>query len=212
VNGDRARPGAAVLLVSVLVGLLAGCGSSGSGQSGSAFVFLTIRQFSPSVVTSSLDDQGTSTMVCVTIENNLKNPTVTAPTTLDNVTITTYTVSFTRLDGGPPPGPFTFNTAFTVPAGTIAGTPATATGNAAAVLVILVPAQAKRQPPLSGPRPPNPLSTTATIIFRGRDGRGQGHTVEGAVGVTFIRGPETEPGQPPACSVSGSGTATTTAS
>ncbi len=57
---------------------------------------------------SNLGDRQATTSVCVTLRNTPKNPTVTTPTALDNVVIDQYTVSISRLDGGPAPGPFTF--------------------------------------------------------------------------------------------------------
>ena len=79
---------------------------------------------------------------------------MTAPTSLDDVRITSYTVTFTRFDGGTPPGPFTINTAFTVPAGQ-AGCRGRrrSSNNTASALVVLVPAGSKREPPLHNPRP-----------------------------------------------------------
>ena len=193
-NADRVRSRATGLPWPALALLvLAACGGGGSGQSGSAFVFLTVAQITGNAggtSNSSLDDAGTSTAVCVAISNTLKNPTVTAPTLLDNVTITSYTVSYTRFDGGPPPGPFTFNTAFTVPAGTPGST---------TQIVVIVPAQAKRNPPLASPRPQLPLTTSADITFKGRDGRGNSLSTDGAVTVNFVATGDVAEAQPSAC-------------
>jgi hypothetical protein len=174
-------------LGAVVAVLLASCGGgsgSSQGSSSNAFVFLTVDFGATGAVTSNLDSPLVSTTVCAFFTNNLKNPTVTAPTPLDNVQITSYTVTFTRFDGDTPPGPFTINTSFTVPAGQVsnAGVPS---NNTVAVLVILVPAGAKREAPLFNPRPRLPLNTTATILFQGRDGRGQRHEVQAAVTVVF---------------------------
>ncbi|HEV8307661.1 MAG TPA: hypothetical protein VGW35_08320 [Methylomirabilota bacterium] len=190
---SRPRSRARALALLFLPLALAGCGTSGSSQSGTggSFTFLTVDLFSlsgatpVSSVNSFLDDNATSTVVCVTLRNNLKNPGVTAPTTLDNVIIRTYTVSITRLDGGPPPGPFTFNTAFLVPAGVISGTPPAATGNTARVAIILVPAQAKNEPPLR-PFPKLPLNATAEVIFKGENARGETLEARGAITLTFL--------------------------
>ena len=65
-------------------------------------------------------NQNTTTIACVALRNNLKNPTITAPSPLDNVIIQSYTVTLTRLSGTGPNGPFTFGTAVLVPAGTAA--------------------------------------------------------------------------------------------
>ena len=190
-NAERGRLRARVLLAPAVALILAACGG-GSGHGGSAFTFLNVDRItanSGGVVTSSLDATGTSTAACVTLSNNLKNPGVTAPSPLDSVTVTSYTVSFTRFDGGPAPGPFTVNTAFTVPAGVVSGTPASASGNTATAVVVLIPAQAKRQSPLE-PRPRLPLSATADILFRGRNGRGQDLSTQGAITVNFVAGDE----------------------
>ncbi len=190
---DRIRSGAARLPWPALtLLLLAACGGGGSGQSGSAFVFLSVAQITGNngqgSANSSLDDPGASTAVCVAVTNTLKNPTVSAPTVLDNVTITSYTVSFSRFDGGPPPGPFTLNTSFSVPA----GTPGSATAT-----IVIVPANVKREPPLN-PRPGLPLGTTATIVLQGRDGRGNRLSTQGALTVTFVAG-VTQEAQPTGC-------------
>lgn len=173
--GSARRPHLPLLLLVALVALSGGC--EGSGQEGSAFVFLTVDGFgnggSVGVVNSSIADRNASTLVCVTLRNNLKNPTVTAATGLDNVVIQSYTVRLTRLDGGPAPGPFTIGTAFTVPANSTTN-----------VAIILVPAQLKNEPPLS--TAPLPTAATANIVFKGRDGRGEGVQTEGAITVNFV--------------------------
>lgn len=185
------RPRSLLPLMTAL--LLAACGTSGSGQSGSAFVFLSVDLFSlsgsspVSQVSSSLTDNGTSTTVCVTLRNNLKNPTVTLSTSLDNVVIRSYTVILTRADGGPVPAPFTVNTAVLVPAGSVSG--GTLSNNTARVPITLVTAQSKNQPPLS-PAPRLPLNAVADVRFKGQDGRGNGVETEGAVGVLFTGGEE----------------------
>jgi hypothetical protein len=177
---SRALCAAAVAL------LLAGCGSNGSGQTGNSFTFLTADVATVGAVNSNLDSPAVvSTSVCVRLQNNLKNPTLTAPTGLDDIQVTSYTVSFTRFDGGPPPGPFTVNTAITVPAGqTGQQGQSPIVGNTRNVLIVLVPAGAKRDAPLNNPRPRLPLNTNADILFQGRDNRGQRH--EARVGVTVV--------------------------
>jgi hypothetical protein len=170
--------------------LLAGCGGSGSGQSGSAFTFLTVSAVTDGTnqvgqVTSSLGPLGTrnvSTSVCMVLQNNLKNPTVTAPTSLDNVQVTSYTVRLSRLDGGPSPAPFTVGTSLTVPAGTVSN--GSVGGNTATAVVILVPAQLKNQAPLS--TAPTPLNATADVVFQGHDGRGSSVQTEASVAVLFV--------------------------
>ncbi|MGH7322439.1 MAG: hypothetical protein ACRELA_22825 [Candidatus Rokuibacteriota bacterium] len=167
--------------------MIVGC--EGSGQSGSAFVFLSVVSFSldgttgVGAVNSSINDVNASTAVCVTLRNNLKNPTVTTPTSLDNVTIESYTVTLKRLDGGALPGPFTFNTSVLVPAGTVDAD--TVTGNTVTFLVVVVPASTKRDPVV---QPPTrlPLTATADVLFRGRDGRGQRLETTGGVTVVFV--------------------------
>lgn len=176
----------------VLGGLvLAACGTSGSGQSGSAFVFLSVDLFSldgktpTGAVNSSIDDPSSSTVVCVTLRNTRKNPTVTLSTALDNVTIQSYTVVLHRLDGSTLLGPFTFGASVLVPADVTVGT--STSNNFSTFAIIVVPGSAKLDPAV---RPPNrlPLPATATVIFKGRDGRGSGVEVQAAVTVIFITG------------------------
>ncbi len=188
-NGSRlGRPAFAALVLALL---LAGCGG-GSGHGGSAFTFLSVERFSTNgtnavgTVTSSLSDRSRTTQVCVTLSNNLKNPTVTAPTSLDNVQIESYTVKLTRLDGGPAPGPFTFNAGVVVPAGAVSM--GAVSGNTVTFGIILVPAQAKNEAPLAGVG--GPIAATADVVFRGRTGRGQRAETQGAVGVDFVSADE----------------------
>lgn len=185
---DRPRAGLSALLLATAAVLLTGCGSSGSGpQTGSAFVFLTVDGFSLSGASgnaafgSSLDDDGNPTTACVTLRNTQKNPTVTDPTPLDSIVIDSYTVSY-PIEGL---GPFVFNTSVFVPVGTVADS-GQASGNTARFQIFLVPIEAKRRPPLR-PSPPLPNTTTATVVFRGRDGRGQRVSTEAATTVVFLR-------------------------
>jgi hypothetical protein len=113
-------------------------------------------------------------MACVTLRNNLKNPTITAPTALDNVTIQSYTLTVNGRT-------FTFGTAVLVPAGTVSD--GTVGGNTATFAVTLVPAGAKGS---AG------TTATAELRFRGRDGRGQSVEAEGAVTVAFASGLESD--------------------
>jgi len=174
-----------------IAALLASC-EGGSGQSGSAFVFITVDGFSlasgsfTATVNSSIDT-GTTTVACVTLRNNLKNPTVTAGTALDNVTIQSYTVTLTSVTGGRLPGPFVFGTAVLVPAGTVATGAINSTNNTATFPVILVPASAKLDPSV---RPPNqlPIIAPAEITFRVHAGRGNSVQTDGAVTVVFETG------------------------
>jgi hypothetical protein len=163
-------------LAVAVAALLAGC-DGGSGQSGSAFVFLSVDGFSLSgtAFTSSVTSatsQGTTTTACVTLRNNLKNPTITAPTALDNVIVQSYTVT---LNGRT----FTFGTSVLVPAGTVAGMTNVLAGNTATFAVIVVP---------SGAKGAGGTATTAEFTFRGRDGRGQSVEADGAVTVVFVAG------------------------
>ena len=184
----RARHTVTLLAIATL---LAGC-EGGSGQSGSAFVFLSVDGFSltaggtTATVNSSIDT-ATSTTACVTLRNNLKNPTVTVGTALDNVVVQSYTVTLTAVSGGALPGPFTFGTAVLVPAGTIATGATNISNNTATFPVVLVPGRAKLEPSV---RPPTPLPMVATaeITFKGRDGRGNSVQAEGAVTVVFVTG------------------------
>jgi hypothetical protein len=173
-----------------VVVLLAAC-EGGSGQSGSAFVFLSVDGFSinGTAFVSSIPSstaQTSTTTACVTLRNNIKNPTVAAPTALDNVTVQSYTLSVNGRT-------FTFGTAVLVPASVTSGsgTSATTAGNTATFAVVVVPAGAKGG---AG------SSSLAQFTFRGRDGRGQSVSTDGAVTVIFEDG-----GSETTCGNTGSG-------
>ena len=187
----RVRHSVTMLAIAVVLEACEG----GSGQSGSAFVFLSVDGFSLSpgggntaTVNSSIDT-GTTNTACVTLRNNLKNPTITTSNALDNVIVQSYTVTLTTVSGGGLPGPFTFGTAVLVPATTsvTSGMNTVTTPGTATFPVILVPAGAKLDPRV---RPPNqlPILATAEVSFRGRDGRGNSVNAEGAVTVVFLTG------------------------
>jgi hypothetical protein len=160
----------------VLVALLAGC-EGGSGQSGSSFVFLSVDGFSRSgtAFVSSLPSstsQTSTTIACVTLRNNLKNPTITGPSPLDSVIVQSYTLTVNGRT-------FTFGTAVRVPAGTTVN--GTSTPGVATFEVIVVPAGAKGG---AG------SLAAAEFTFRGRDGRGSSVEAEGAVTIEFRGGAE----------------------
>src|SRR5262249_50909766 len=125
--------------------------------------------------------RGTSTTACVTLRNNLKNPTVTASTALDNIVVQSYTVTITPLSGGNLGGPFTIGTAVIVPAGNIAN--GVTSNNTSTFSVLLVPSDSKGS-----------AGTVANVLikFRGRDGRGSSVQAEGAVSVSFTSGLDTD--------------------
>lgn len=186
----RARRPAAALALATLVG---GC-EGGSGQSGGAHVFLTVQGFSlassgtPSVASvPSSPLQTTATGACVVLGNNQKNPTISAPTALDNVTIQSYTVSVNGRS-------FTIPTAAFISTGTI--TNGAVANNTTVVPVILVPAGAKG---------PSGTSSIVQVEFRGRDGRGSSVSAEGAVVVVFQQGLTTDS----SCAGAGGGTGAT---
>lgn len=174
-------------LAAAILALLLGACEGGSGQSGSAFVFLTVDGFSltgTAIVSSvpSSTSNNTTTSACVTLRNNVKNPII-GPSALDNVVVRSYTVTITPLTPGAPGGTFTFGTAVLVPAGVSTGTGTNATAGASTqtFAVIVVPAGAKG---------PSGGSATVEITFKGRDGRGQSVEAEGAVTVLFTGGDE----------------------
>ncbi len=164
-----------------LVALLAGC-EGGSGQSGSAFIFLSVDGFSiigAVIVTSvsSSTSQTSTTIACVTLRNNRKNPTVAGVSPLDDVIVQSYTLTVNGRT-------FTFGTAVLVPSGTIAAMTNVVSGNTATFAVIVAPAGAKGA---AG------SLATAEFTFRGRDGRGSSVETDGAVTVLFVGGAETVP-------------------
>src|SRR5262249_9751730 len=140
---------------------------------------LTAGTFVSSVPSSTV--AGRTTTACVTLRNNLKNPTVTASTALDNIIVTSYTVTITSLTEGRLGEPFTIGTAILVPAGlTTSSGQTTSTGPSTSTFsVLLVPPGSKGSP-----------GTVATvdIKFRGHDGRGSSVQAEGAVSVVFTAG------------------------
>jgi hypothetical protein len=165
-------------VVTVLgLAILLGACEGGSGQSGGAFVFLSVDGFflAQGAITSSIPSstsQVTTTNACVILRNNAKNPTITTPNALDNVTIRSYTL---RLNGRT----FTFGTAVLVPAGTVSM--GNVSGNTATFAVVVAPAGAKGG---AG------SAALAEFTFSGRDGRGQSVEAEGAVTVLFSGGDE----------------------
>ena len=127
----RLRPVVTVLGLAILLGACEG----GSGQSGGAFVFLSVDGFflTQGAVTSSIPSstsQVTTTNACVILRNNAKNPTLTTSNALDNVTIRSYTL---RLNGRT----FTFGAAVLVPAGTV--TMGNVSGNTSTFAVVVAP-------------------------------------------------------------------------
>src|SRR5262249_8021700 len=151
----RGQPAWAHRLVAfvAVAALLAACDGGGSGQSGSAFTFLSVDGFSltagnfvSSVPSSTVP--GRTTTACVTLRNNLKNPTVTPSTALDNIIVTSYTVTITSLTEGRLGEQFTIGTAVLVPAGlTTSSGQSTTTGPSTSTFsVLLVPPGSKGSP------------------------------------------------------------------
>jgi hypothetical protein len=175
------------VLAVMLLALVVGACEGGSGQSGSAFSFLTVDGFSTSgtnflgSIPSSTSNNST-TSACVTLRNNAKNPII-GPSPLDSIVVRSYTVTITPLTPGTPGGTFTFGTAVTVPAGVQTGTGSTATtaASTATLAVVLVPAGAKG---------PSGGSATVDITFKGQDLRGQSVKAEAAITVFFTGGDE----------------------
>jgi hypothetical protein len=170
-------------VVTVLgLAILLGACEGGSGQSGSAFVFLSVDGFfvTQGQITSSVTSstsQVTTTNACVILRNNAKNPTITTSNTLDNVTIRSYTLTVNGRT-------FTIGTAVLVPAGTVSM--GNVSGNTATFAVVVVPAGAKG---LTG------TAALAEFRFNGRDGRGESVEAEGALTVLFTG----EADQAPSC-------------
>ena len=170
-------------VVTVLgLAILLGACEGGSGQSGGAFSFLSVDGFfvTQGAITSSVTSstsQVTTTNACVILRNNAKNPTITTPNTLDNVTIRSYTLTVNGRT-------FTIGTAVLVPAGTVSM--GTVSGNTATFAVVVVPSGAKG---LTG------TAALAEFRFNGRDGRGESVEAEGALTVLFTG----EADQAPTC-------------
>ena len=199
--GLRASGGGRAMVLLVVAVALASCG--GSSQKGNAFVFLSVDGFSVNGggITGAVNSSvaaGTTTTACVTLRNNLKAPTISAPTGLDNVVIQSYTVTLQGLAG-----PFTFGTSAFIPAGTVAA--GVVSNNTATFTVILVPPSAKGVPVGT--------VTTAVVKFKGRDGRGNSVETEGGVTVVFVSASQSDSscsGTPPSNGNGGGGGTTTT--
>ena len=122
----------------------------------------------------------------VTMRLAMRNPGTPAnpasPSTLNEVTITRYRVTYRRSDGRNTPGvdvPWGFDGAFTV---TIPS------GGSASTGFDLVRVQAKLESPLRnlvGGGAQNVISTIAEITFYGRDQAGNEVTATGSIGVNF---------------------------
>lgn len=163
--------------------LAAGCGlggGSGSNSQSNAFVFITVEKFDPSTVTSKVGDKDTSETTTVTLRSNLRSPGLTTPSPLDDVLITSYSVTFSG--PGPVPNPFTRPVTIRVPAGTVSD--GTVSGNASeAVAIVVVQFGDKRTAPLNTIT--QTFQATASITFRGTDGRGNKVEAEGSLVVIF---------------------------
>jgi len=162
--------------------LVLGACEGGSGQSGGAFSFLSVDGFflTQGQITSSIpssSSQVTTTNACVILRNNAKNPTITTPNALDNITVRSYTLTVNGRT-------FTIGTAVLVPAGTVSM--GNVSGNTATFAVVVVPAGAKG---LTG------TAALAEFRFNGRDGRGESVEAEGALTVLFTG----EADQAPSC-------------
>jgi hypothetical protein len=113
----------------------------------------------------------------------LKNQDQLNPTFLNDVTITSYRVTYTRSDGHNTPGvdvpyPFDGGTTFIVTVG----------GSASSRAFILVRNQAKLEPPLVNMRSAGGalvLSAIAEIDFFGQDGAGRPISAKGFLNVHF---------------------------
>jgi len=163
--------------------LAAGCGLGGGSSpnpQSSAFVFITVDKFDPSSVSSNVAQKNTDDTTAVTLRSNLRSPGLTTPSTLDDVVITSYSVSFSG--PGPVPAPFTRAIIIRVPAGTVAN--GTVSDNVSeAVTLVVVQATDKRTAPLNTIT--QTFQATATITFRGTDGRGSRVEASGGLVVVF---------------------------
>ncbi len=119
----------------------------------------------------------------VTFRVEMKNPlSATAPTALNDITVTRYRVVYRRADGRSTPGvdvPHAFDGAFTV---------TVPTGGSAEGGFDLVRHQAKREPPLLNMRNGGAtqlLSVIAELTFYGRDQAGNEVSVTGSISVNF---------------------------
>ena len=115
-----------------------------------------------------------------TILVDLKDPTLTEPTTVNQVTFTRYRVEYVRADGRNHPGidvPYSFDSAVTV---------TSAPGSPAAVDFELVRHTAKSEAPLVAlANNLQFITTIARVTFYGKDHAGNDVTAVGQMGITF---------------------------
>ena len=179
-----AKPFAGLLVVAGAVAGAGGCAAT--GRPGEASSYLIVDSLtSPSgaaAVTSDVSSNGgiLEDVARVTFRVEMKDPSITAPSAANAITVRGYRVTFSRTDGRNTQGvdvPYAFDGAMTA---TVSGT-VTAT-------IVLVRAQAKLEAPLralAGGGGAIAISTFADVLFYGADQAGHDVTVTARISVNF---------------------------
>jgi hypothetical protein len=143
----------------------------------------------------------TDDIVEVVLRNDLKpsaDPLIpTTPTTFNNITITSYRVTYYRDDNGPVPSPFNGSMNLFLPANppakTTTGTTTTTTTSVQTgqANIVVVRAFAKGQSPLVELIKGGEIFARAIIEFFGKDGNGRDVKVSGSLSILFGNFPDT---------------------
>ncbi|MEO6222506.1 MAG: hypothetical protein ABIP90_04595 [Vicinamibacterales bacterium] len=183
-----------LLVISTLVPAAA-CAAAGQPGQASSFVIVDSFQAAPgakptafggslaSDVVSTIDGVPTvlEDLGRASFRLAMKDPTITAPSAINFVTLKGYRVTFSRSDGRNTPGldvPYAFDGAMSA---TVGISPATAA-------IVLVRVQAKKESPLTalkGMGGAVAISTFADVVFYGTDQAGHDVTTSARISVTF---------------------------
>jgi hypothetical protein len=182
----------------LVMAVLASAGACAAvGRPGEASSYVIVESFqaaagaNPTVFSGSLASDVLSTISGVptiledvgrvTFRLAMKDPTITAPSTINYVTMKGYRVTFSRSDGRNTPGvdvPYAFDGAITTTVG----------ASITSASMVLVRVQAKLEAPLRalvGAGGAIVISTFADIVFYGTDQAGHDVTATARISVTF---------------------------
>lgn len=168
-GGSRRRLTASLALIVGLVGCQQGTTARGSGARLVVVSFGTGISGMSVTVSNVVDDT-----VEVTLRNDRRDPNLPAADTTirDDILLEDVRVGYDA-GGAATPRPFRSGLSLRIPP----ASEATAT-------IVIVQASAKVEPPLSALT--RPTTMTATVVFHGRDGKGEGVNAQGTLNVTFL--------------------------